>query len=141
MASPSASERRSFTYARCDLYGSARIRPGGFCRSRPAGWPQRGQSHVSGGATSAAKRTTESWPAAQKYVTSRRGAGSLRSSGRIGLEPMRLARIALPLDTNVTPVGTGRETGVITAETEPRDPGNRTARQSLRLLSRLRKAD
>ena len=45
---PSASVRRSFTYARCVLYGSARSGCGGFSRSCPAGEPHLGQSHSAG---------------------------------------------------------------------------------------------
>ena len=48
MAAPSVSLRRSFTYARWVLYGSACGGAGGFASSWPAGKPQRGQSHVSG---------------------------------------------------------------------------------------------
>src|SRR6266540_1195487 len=58
----------------------------------------------------------------------------------MGLEPTRLPRIALPLDTDVTPVRTGRETGSYSGEPKPRDPTDRTARQSLRRPKRLRKA-
>ncbi|GAB1690562.1 hypothetical protein KRM28CT15_23650 [Krasilnikovia sp. M28-CT-15] len=64
-------------------------------------------------------------------MTSRLGAGSLRSSGRIGLEPTRLPRIALPLDTDdsclegrrVMAAGAAREIPRYgTPRKEPRDP-------------------
>ena len=60
IASPSASERRSFTYARCVLYGSFRVTAGGCCSFWPAGEPQRGQSHTSGMSASMANDTVDS---------------------------------------------------------------------------------
>ena len=90
IAAPSASLRRSFTYARWDLYGSARGRPGGFCRSWPAGRPQRGQSHVPARGASAAKQDLDAcgrWRTSRS--TSRRGAGShaLARAHRAGADP------------------------------------------------------
>ena len=68
MAAPSASLRRSFTYARCVLYGSVRGGDGGLSLSWPAGKPQRGQSQVSGAWTwvSSAKLGLVSWPLAHQ---------------------------------------------------------------------------
>ena len=65
MAAPSVSLRRSFTYARCVLYGSVRGAAGGFSLSRPPGRPQRGQSHDSGMSASAANDGDVTCPLAQ----------------------------------------------------------------------------
>lgn len=97
MASPSASLRRSFTYAKCVLYGSLRGAAGGFCALRPAGKPQRGQSQISGSSASIANEGRDSCPFAHQYDTRRRGAASPRSDSPIGPAPTRVPRIALPL--------------------------------------------
>ena len=47
-AAASSSVRRSFTYARCVLYGSSFATDGGLSLSRPAGRPVDGQSMMSG---------------------------------------------------------------------------------------------
>src|SRR3954451_125881 len=96
MSSASWSERRSFTYARCVLYGSILGAGGGLSESRLAGRPHRGQSQDSGICASTAKVTTDSWACAQKYTTVCRGAASPRSASPIGPAPTRLPRIALP---------------------------------------------
>src|SRR5689334_24445085 len=96
MAAPSSSLRRSFTYAKCVLYGSLRGAFGGASDLRPAGYPQRGQSQVSGGAASSANTGRTSCPLAQKNETRCRGAVSPRSFSPIGPAPTRLPRIALP---------------------------------------------
>src|ERR1700754_2517322 len=96
MAAPSASLRRSLTYARCVLYGSVRGGAGGFSPSRPAGSPQRGQSHESGISASEAKDGVVMCPLEQKYEMRERGAVSPRSDSPIGPAPTRVPRIALP---------------------------------------------
>src|SRR4051812_8652204 len=103
MASPSASLRRSRTYARCVLYGSVRGGSGGLSRSCPAGKPQRGQSQVSGTCALLAKLGCVSCPLEHQKEMRRRGADSPRSASPIGPAPTRLPRIALPLATVVTP--------------------------------------
>src|SRR5690606_4183062 len=103
IAAPSASLRRSFTYARCVLYGSVTGFAGGFMGSRPAGCPQRGQSQMAGATTSAAKARSLRWPLPHQYVTFRRGTTSMRSAvvstHRTGLDPTLVPRMALPLAT------------------------------------------
>src|SRR3984885_9685060 len=99
MASPSASERRSFTYARWVLYGSTRGGAGGFSWSWPAGKPHRGHSHWSGIAASDAKLGRVSCVFEHQNDTQTRGAASPRSASPIGPAPTRLPRIALPLLT------------------------------------------
>src|SRR6478735_7806140 len=103
MASPSASLRRSRTYARGVLYGSVRGGSGGLSRSCPAGNPHRGQSQVSGTCASLAKLGWVSCPFEHQKEMRRRGADSPRSASPIGPAPTRLPRIALPLATVVTP--------------------------------------
>src|SRR6201995_3714013 len=103
MASPSASERRSFTYARCVLYGSTRGGAGGFAWSWPAGKPHRGHSHWSGIAASDAKLGRVSCPLEHQKDTHTRGAASPRSASPIGPAPTLLPRIALPLLTHHSP--------------------------------------
>src|ERR1700723_1731521 len=100
MASPSASERRSFTYARWVLYGSTRGGAGGFSWSWPAGKPHRGHSHWSGIAASDAKLGLVSCPFEHQNDTQVRGAASPRSASPIGPAPTLLPRIALPLLTD-----------------------------------------
>src|SRR5688572_2320537 len=103
MAAPSESLRRSFTYARWVLYGSVRGGAGGFSPSRPAGRPQRGQSHDSGMSASVANDGVVTWPFAQKYGMRERGAVSPRSDSPMGPAPTRVPRIALPPDIPVPP--------------------------------------
>src|SRR5580693_1919431 len=100
MASPSASERRSFTYARWVLYGSTRGGAGGLASSWPAGTPHRGHSHCSGMAASVAKLGRVSCAFEHQNDTHTRGAASPRSASPIGPAPTLLPRIALPLLTD-----------------------------------------
>ena len=99
MAAPSVSLRRSFTYARCVLYGSACGGAGGLASSWPAGSPHRGQSQSSGMAASLAKLGTVSCSLQHQKEIRTRGAASPRSASPIGPAPTRLPRIALPLLT------------------------------------------
>src|SRR3954453_2847650 len=96
MSLASWSERRSFTYARCVLYGSIFGGGGGLSESRLAGSPQRGQSQESGTCASTANVITDSCSWAQKYTTLCRGADSPRSASPIGPAPTRLPRMAFP---------------------------------------------
>src|ERR1700693_6092908 len=100
MASPSVSLRRSFTYARCVLYGSTRGGFGGACSFWPAGFPHRGHSQVSGIAASVAKLGRVSCLFAHQNDTQTRGAASPRSASPIGPAPTLLPRMALPLLTD-----------------------------------------
>src|ERR1700722_6209104 len=103
MASPSASERRSFTYAGWVLSGSTRGGAGGLAWSWPAGKPHRGHSHWSGIAASDAKLGRVSCPLEHQNDTHTRGAASPRSASPIGPAPTLLPRIALPLLTDRPP--------------------------------------
>src|ERR1700760_1155260 len=100
MAAPSVSLRRSFTYARCVLYGSTRGGAGGFFSSVPAGYPQRGHSQLSGTAASDAKLGRVSCRLAHQNEIPTRGADSPRSASPIGPAPTLLPRMALPLLTD-----------------------------------------
>src|SRR6201994_4972436 len=79
MASPSASARRSFTYARWVLYGATRGGAGGLAWSWPAGKPHRGHSHWSGIAASDAKLGRVSCPLEHQNDTQTRGAAPPRT--------------------------------------------------------------